>query len=211
MIRPGGTGYDIDSALLDRLLEKLDAGEKDARSAVELMFDAPSVLARMEGTGILPRDIAIELGIVGPAARASGLKRDVRQNHPYGAYLNEALPLSLMDNGDAHARAFIRWMEVQNSIVFIRRLLRELPGGAVYTKPEMTAPGYLAVSLIEGWRGEICHTAVSSEDGGFRHYKITDPSFHNWAALEYAMRGGEISDFPLFNKSFNLSYCGFDL
>ncbi len=205
MVRPGGCGYDIDESMVQDLLKRLDAGEKDAANAVELMFDAPSVLARMDGTGVLPREICIELGIVGPAARASGLKRDVRINQ------GGAMPLVTLENGDVHARAYIRWLEVQNSITFVRRQLQELPAGPVFDKPGALKPGYLAVSLVEGWRGEICHVALSSDDGGLKHYKITDPSFHNWAALEYAMRGGGISDFPLFNKSFNLSYCGFDL
>ena len=205
MVRPGGTGYDIDESLVQGLLERLDTGENDAANAVELMFDAPSVLARMDGTGVLPREICIELGIVGPAARASGLRRDVRISQAGG------ITPAVMENGDVHARAYIRWLEVQNSIAFIRRQLQELPSGSVYDGPGASKPGYLSVSLVEGWRGEVCHVALSSEDGGLKHYKITDPSFHNWAALEYSMRGGGISDFPLFNKSFNLSYCGFDL
>lgn len=73
------------------------------------------------------------------------------------------------------------------------------------------APGRLALSLVEGWRGEICHCALTGPHGELRHYKVKDPSFHNWMALALAVRNNEISDFPICNKSFNLSYCGHDL
>jgi len=75
-------------------------------------------------------------------------------------------------------------------------------------KPE---PLSFAISLTEGWRGEICHSAVTDENGNIQHYKVKDPSLHNWMALALAVRGQEISDFPVCNKSYNLSYCGNDL
>jgi Ni,Fe-hydrogenase III large subunit len=79
------------------------------------------------------------------------------------------------------------------------------------TSVEPLAPGRLICTLIEGWRGEICHVAITGPDGKFLRYKITDPSFHNWFGLAIALRDQQISDFPLCNKSFNLSYCGHDL
>ncbi|MGA2439420.1 MAG: hydrogenase, partial [Tepidisphaeraceae bacterium] len=113
--------------------------------------------------------------------------------------------------GDVFARAYVRWLEVQHSIDFIREQLRALPSGAVRGDVKPPCPNQLAVSLIEGWRGELCHVALTDSSGRFERYKVVDPSFHNWTGLAYALRNQQISDFPLCNKSFNLSYCGHDL
>lgn len=211
MIRPGGTGYDLDDARIEAMQTHLADGEKDAASAIELLFAAPSVLARCEGKGVLPQNICNTLGIVGPAARASGLRRDVRYDHPSGIYRFVQLPLSTWNTCDVFARAYVRWLEIQQSIEFIRDQLRALPAGSIQSGIGPLRPGRLAVSLIEGWRGELCHAALTNADGAIRRYKVTDPSFHNWAGLAYALRDQQISDFPLCNKSFNLSYCGHDL
>ena len=211
MIRPGGTGYDMDDARIDELQKRLAAGEKDAASAIELLFETPSVLARFEGKGVLPQDICKTLGIVGPAARASGLQRDIRQDQPSGIYRFVQLPLSSWDTCDVFARAYVRWLEIQQSIDFIRDQLRALPAGSIQAVATPLKPGQLAVSLIEGWRGELCHVALTDANGAIKRYKIVDPSFHNWMGLAYALREQQISDFPMCNKSFNLSYCGHDL
>jgi len=211
MLRPGGAGYDLDEADVDDLLKRLALGEKDAASAIELFFDTPSVLARLDGIGVLSAEMCRELGIVGPAARAAGLERDARHNHPSGIYRFAQLPLSTWSSGDVFGRAFVRWLEIRHSITFIREQLRSLPSGEEHAATGPLKPDHLAVSLIEGWRGELCHVAITDGQGGFRRYKVTDPSFHNWAGLAHALRNQEISDFPLCNKSFNLSYCGHDL
>jgi Ni,Fe-hydrogenase III large subunit len=102
-------------------------------------------------------------------------------------------------------------MEISHSINFIREQLSNLPSGSIWSQPEALAPNALAVTLIEGWRGRIAHLALTDERGAFLRYKIVDPSFFNWLGLALAMREQQISDFPLCNKSFNLSYCGHDL
>ena len=211
MLRPGGAGYDLDEADVDDLLKRLALGEKDAASAIELFFDTPSVLARLDGIGVLSAEVCRELGIVGPAARAAGLERDARHNHPSGIYRFAQLPLSTWSSGDVFGRAFVRWLEIRHSITFIREQLRSLPSGEEHAATGPLKPDHIAVSLIEGWRGELCHVAITDGQGRFRRYKVTDPSFHNWSGLAYALRNQEISDFPLCNKSFNLSYCGHDL
>ncbi len=211
MIRPGGVGYDMDGTRIEELQKRLADGEKDTASAIELLFDAPSVLARFEGKGVLPAEICRTLGIVGPAARASGLQRDIRHDQPSGIYRFVQLPLSTWDTCDVFARAYVRWMEIRQSIAFIREQLQAMPPGAVQSEAGPLLPGHLAVSLIEGWRGELCHVALTGENGDLRRYKVVDPSFHNWMGLAYALRNQQISDFPMCNKSFNLSYCGHDL
>jgi Ni,Fe-hydrogenase III large subunit len=113
--------------------------------------------------------------------------------------------------GDVFARAYVRWLEIQRSVNFIRDQLKTLPPGSIRAETKSLAANAVVVSLVEGWRGEICHVAITDEQGKFSRYKIVDPSFHNWMGLAVAMRDQQISDFPLCNKSFNLSYCGHDL
>jgi Ni,Fe-hydrogenase III large subunit len=168
-------------------------------------------MARFEETGPVAKELADELGLVGPAARACGLSRDVRNDHPSGIFRFAHVPVSTWTTGDVFARAYVRWLEVQRSIDFVREQLRRLPSGTVRSAVGDLAPDQIAVALAEGWRGEVCHVALTDGAGRFERYKIVDPSFHNWTALALALRGQQISDFPLCNKSFNLSYCGHDL
>ena len=211
LVRPGGVAFDLEEARIGELAKRLKAAEKDATNAIKLLWDNQSVMARFEDTGTLPKEIAIQLGIVGPAARAADLSRDVRRDHPTGIYRFSQVPVASMYKGDVYARAYVRWKEMQNSIDFIRDQLGAVPRGAISEPIGTMAPDSLAVTLTEGWRGEICHVALTDDKGSFVRYKVVDPSFHNWYALAYVLRNQEISDFPLCNKSFNLSYCGHDL
>ncbi|MDO8303359.1 MAG: NADH-quinone oxidoreductase subunit C [Sedimentisphaerales bacterium] len=211
MIRPGGVGFDIDDHRASELLRSLDKAEKDTTVAVNLLWNTPSVMARLENTGPLPQHVAIELGIVGPAARASGLVRDIRQDQPSGIFQFSHIPVSTCDTGDVFGRVFVRWLEIRQSIKFIREQIAAIPAGSPLVAVGSLAPDSLVVTLNEGWRGEVCHVAITNKQGSFARYKVVDPSFHNWTALAYALRNQEISDFPLCNKSFNLSYCGHDL
>lgn len=210
-VRPGGVAWDADPARAADLRRRLVEAGRDARGAIELLWDTPSVLARFEDTGRLSADQAAALGLVGPAARACGLERDARTCFPSGYYRFAQIPVSTWATGDVFARAQVRWLEMQRSLVFLREQLDALPAGSVAAVPGDLAPDSLAVSLVEGWRGEICHVAVTGPDARFLAYAVIDPSFHNWSGLALALRGQAISDFPLCNKSFNLSYCGFDL
>lgn len=211
LLTPGGTVFDLAQYHRDDLLKRLDAARRELTDAIELLLDTPSVMARLEGTGTLTTDQGRKLGLVGPAARACGLKRDVRNDHPFGIYRMTHLPVATCSQGDVSGRALIRWQEAQKSLSFIEEQLRQMPVSG--HRVEVASPGRyrLAVALTEGWRGEICHVALTDEAGRFLRYKVVDPSFHNWQGLAMALRGEQISDFPLCNKSFNLSYCGFDL
>ncbi|MEI6970229.1 MAG: NADH-quinone oxidoreductase subunit C [bacterium] len=211
LIRPGGLGNEPDAECLKNILCRLDAFERDMAGAVELLWATTSVMARLEETGVVSQADAISIGLVGPAARACGLSRDVRNDFPSGIYRYANIPPASWHSGDVFARAFVRWVESQRSIAFIREQLGTLPTGAVAVASGRIAPDAMAVSLVEGWRGEICHVALTDSNGRFEHYKVSDPSFHNWYGLALALRNQQISDFPLCNKSFNLSYCGHDL
>jgi Ni,Fe-hydrogenase III large subunit len=213
LVVPGGVRFSIDPAMAKELQQRLATARRDVTTAVELLWVTPSVVARFESTGTVSSEAATLLGLVGPAARACGEELDVRTDHPTGAYCFVHQPMAIAQKGDVHARAFVRWLEIQRSLEYLEELLATLPPPTPPPKPGPLdlARDHLAVSLVEGWRGEICHVASTGNDGRFDRYKVVDPSFHNWAGLAVAMRDQEISDFPLCNKSFNLSYCGHDL
>ncbi|OHD36576.1 MAG: hydrogenase [Spirochaetes bacterium GWF1_31_7] len=210
-IKPSGLGSDIDSTTVDTLLKKIIVLTKETKDAISLLWSNQSVMARFEDTGLLTGQQAIELGVVGVAARASGLSRDARLNHPSGVFRFFQMHTCTVDSGDVFARAYIRWLEIEQSIDFIIKQLTSLPDGSVTPSSNDLDKNCLSVAINEGWRGEICHVAITGENGQFVRYKIVDPSFHNWYALAEAVKNQEISDFPLCNKSFNLSYCGHDL
>ncbi|MDZ7617699.1 MAG: hydrogenase, partial [Patescibacteria group bacterium] len=217
LVRPGGVALDVDADIVAGLCRRLTAAEKDTRSAVELLWSTPSVMARFDGVGVVTAETCEQIGLVGVAARACGVANDVRNAFPSGIYRFVHIPVSTWHTGDVFARAHVRWLEVQRSLAFIREQLNALPGGRATEPVGATAPLAAAganravVTLVEGWRGEICHVAMTGDDGRFAAYKVVDPSFHNWFGLAMALRNQEISDFPLCNKSFNLSYCGHDL
>ena len=211
MVRPGGVGFDLEEDRKQQCLQRLEVAYRDVANAAGLLWDSPSVQARFEGTGAVSLEDCLALGMVGPAGRACGAEHDVRQDFAAGIYRFAQVPVSTWQTGDVFARAFVRWLEIQRSMGFIRSQLEELPDGPVRADVGAAKPDHLVVSLVEGWRGEICHVAQTDGQGRFARYKIIDPSFHNWYALALALRDQQISDFPLCNKSFNLSYCGHDL
>lgn len=211
MLRPGGVLFDINAKLAAELTRRLATALNDVENAVQLMWDTPSVQARFQDTGPLTAQTCDALGLVGPAARACGVERDIRQDFPSGVFRFAQIPLSRWDTGDIFARAWVRWLEIQRSGVFLHEQLASLPEGPINRAVGPLLPAHLTVSLSEGWRGAICHVAMTDQSGRFARYKIIDPSFRNWSGLAMAMRDQQISDFPLCNKSFNLSYCGHDL
>jgi Ni,Fe-hydrogenase III large subunit len=210
-IRPGGVARDVTASTLGELKQRLAIIEHDMRSAVDLLWKSSSVRARFESTGVLSRESAAELGIVGPAGRASGIDRDARRDFPMPLYRNERPAVAAGETGDVFARAMQRWREIENSVALMTRLLDTPHDGTTAAAVKPLAPHAIAVSIAEGWRGEIVHAAATNTAARFGWYKIVDPSFRNWFGLAFAMRGQAILDFPLCNKSFNLSYCGHDL
>jgi Ni,Fe-hydrogenase III large subunit len=210
-VRPGGVRFDVDARRVGDLRERLEHAIVDVTEAVALLWETPSVQARFENTGVLSRDLCSALGLVGPVARACAIERDIRRDFATGIYRFAHVPVSTWHSGDVFARAYVRWLEIQRSLDFLRDQLDCLPDGPTRAALPPLPENQLVVSLVEGWRGEVCHVGITGEHGRFARYKIVDPSFRNWMGLAMAMRGQEISDFPLCNKSFNLSYCGHDL
>jgi Ni,Fe-hydrogenase III large subunit len=206
--RPGGMVRNVSDEALRELGIYLAGTATDFAELAQMILHTPSVLNRFESTGVLKREVARALGIVGPAARASGLKLDVRRDHPYGRYRTLAPEVPHLNSGDVLARARIRIAEVAVSASLIADTIREMPSGAIAaTVPwQSSAEGF---SAVESPRGELLYY-FRIRDGRIERCHIKSPSFQNWPALPMAMPGNIIADFPLINKSFNLSYSGCD-
>ena len=211
LVRPGGVVFDLDEEMAGELRRRLRSCARDAAGACDLLWRSPSVVARFEGTGTLSERTALAIGLTGPAARGCGVDRDARRDLPSGIWRFSQVPVSTWRTGDVFARAYVRWLEAQRSFAFIEDQLGALPAGDIRVSLPRLARGAVAVSVVEGWRGGICHVVLTDSRGGFARYKVVDPSFRNWFGLALAMRGQQVSDFPLCNKSFNLSYSGHDL
>jgi len=211
LVVPGGCRRDVDDATLTSMAERLRKALADTDEAVDWFWAASSVRGRFERTGIVSTAQASDIGMVGPAARASGLVRDVRFDHPAGWHRFAQLPVAVWPDGDVFGRARVRSLDLQRSGAYLEDQLQSPVDSELRTELSALRPERLAVSLVESWRGEVCHVALTDPQGRFAAYKITDASFHNWFGLALAMRGTAISDFPICNKSFSLSYCGVDL
>ncbi len=215
LIRVGGVTCDIDSELIGKMSAVLDKVSVDVGRMANTMFSSASVLSRLEKTGTISKEKAREIGLVGMAARASGLTLDARVDYPWGSYKNFSSDKELVDSGDVYARAYIRYKEINQSITIIKDLLNKIAlqdkDVLLIKNSNLLPKNSMVVSIVEGWRGEIVHNVLTDNDGKICRYKIKDASFNNWYGLALAVRNNGISDFPLCNKSFNLSYCGNDL
>ncbi len=216
-IRPAGSHYYPDKKFLTLLRSNLNDISERFTEITARIYSLPGVLARFEECGMVSNEQVRQIGAVGMAARMSGLARDIRISHPSMAYKDTIISSVTFDSGDVLARGLLRKAEVIESINYIFRLIDQynsLTDNKNLPEPDFNLSfrqNMLAIGLAEGWRGEICHTAITDDNGNIIHYKIKDPSLHNWMALALAVRKEEISNFPVNNKSFNLSYCGFDL
>jgi Ni,Fe-hydrogenase III large subunit len=211
LVRPGGVLFDVPPEMASELRDRLTRLREELEPVATLMFENASVQARLEGIGIVPREKCIELGFVGPVARACDVARDVRHDHPYGVFRFAHIPVATAWDGDVLARALVRSLEVRRSLEFVLDQLQALPRGELRVPCGQLHPEEMVVAMQEGWRGEIVHVVITDDRGLIRRHKAVSPSFHNWTALAVALPGNQISDFPLCNKSFNLSYAGHDL
>ncbi len=210
-VRPGGVRFALTGALVESTRKTLADFERDLDLVNDLTFSARSVQHRLKGTGVVTPAQALEVGLVGMAARASGVGIDTRVQLAGG--LHERLPIAMHvePSGDCWARARIRAREIDESLAWIEKALGG--GELVPAERSVTAlePDALAVSVVEGWRGEVVHSLETDSSGALVHYKVQDPSLRNWFGLALAVRNNGVSDFPICNKSFDLSYCGQDL
>jgi Ni,Fe-hydrogenase III large subunit len=212
MARIGGVTRHLEDTMekRDAIRSTLSTVGQKFDTLVAWVLSASSVLDRLETTGILLQKDALQLGVVGVAARASGIDRDLRRDHPHLTYPYLEYQPVVYKEGDVFARFKVRVDEVPKSLEIIMQLLGQHHGEPL-VKPIASFPASsCALGYVEGWRGEIVHWVMTDPDGNIFRWKITDPSFHNWRALSLAVRGNIVPDFPVINKSFNLSYSGND-
>jgi Ni,Fe-hydrogenase III large subunit len=215
-IRPGQAS-NLTDPLRQDLSKTLIEFARDFAEINHLVRTARSVQARLFGIGTVSNQAARDLGLVGVAARASDVELDTRAQLPGLAYGRNSLPLLTEPGGDCWARMLLRMREVDASVAWLLTVLKDstldLSGARASDKsaPVVLQPNALCVSLVEGTRGPVVQVLETSATGTLQHYKVQDPSLPNWFGLAFALRDNEISDFPICNKSFDLSYCGNDL
>jgi Ni,Fe-hydrogenase III large subunit/Ni,Fe-hydrogenase III component G len=210
--RVGGVALDITPVQWAEMVAELTAIEQDFTELERIVFANASLTDRLETTGMLTERTARDHAVVGVVGRASGIDRDLRRDRPFAAYAELQVNTVLYSYGDVRARMRVRIDEIHESIRLIRQMQGQVPEGPIAVEPTHTAtPGEWALSAVEGWRGEILYFVMAGENGHIRRCKVRDPSFVNWPAIQWAVLGNIIPDFPLINKSFNLSYAGNDL
>lgn len=215
VVVPGGVSStsDIDKTMVDTLADDLELLENDWQEVKEAVTESESFLQRAEGTGKLDPEIAKDHGVVGIAARAVGISIDARRDFPYAGYDAIQFDVPTETSGDVYARFMIRVREVDESFRILNQILTLLPyHTSPIALPLQTLPKSASgVGIVEGWRGDIVYFVMTDKDGVITRVKVRDPSFLNWKIFPYVVQNDMLPDFPLINKSFNLSYTGNDL
>jgi Ni,Fe-hydrogenase III large subunit len=200
------------SDIIGGVRSNIDLLKNDLQIINERFLSSATVQHRLRSVGMVTEAQAKELGTVGHAARASGVPIDVRHEASQGAYKILPLPMRTEVGGDCWSRARLRITEMEASLSWLSTILMLYPDWPrSRSVVGSLAPSQLVISIVEGWRGEVVHCLETDDRGRLAHYKVQDPSLRNWMGLAVAVRGNEISDFPICNKSFDLSYCGNDL
>jgi Ni,Fe-hydrogenase III large subunit/Ni,Fe-hydrogenase III component G len=207
----GGVKTDLSASGRDGLAAHLRRFRSDFESLVTLLIDSGSFTDRVDGTGVLSKDAARDLGVVGLAARASGIDEDLRRDHPHDAYGSLRFEVPVEEGGDVRARLMVRAREVEQSLAILQQALSSLPDSPLVSPPPRELPPLAAaLGWAEGWRGPCLFWVETDAKGALARVKVEDPSFRNWPGLAQAVPGNIIADFPVINKSFNLSYSGND-
>ncbi len=213
LIVEGGVNFDIDKKLSEKISAMLDNVKKTVEKMTKAALSSSTVMSRLEKTGSLSTETAQQINLVGLMGRAFGVNLDSRFDFLDEFYKDFKLKPFIATN-DAYSRFRIRYKEIIDSIFIVKKLLQKLEefkNEEIKVQMNPLIPNGFALSVVEAWRGELVHAATTNEQGQLSRYKIKDPSFNNWFGLALALRNNGISDFPLCNKGFDLSYCGFDL
>jgi Ni,Fe-hydrogenase III large subunit len=210
VVCPGGLRRPWNGDRASRALGALADFEREFKDLVGLVESSDSTRDRLERTGVLHPDKARDLGVVGVAGRASGHDLDVRRDHPYAAYASLDIQAPVYSEGDALRRLYVRVDEVRHSLAFIREAESRLDFGPYRVPVPVLPADRYALSTVEGWRGEILYWIRTAANNRIARCKVKDPSLNNWPALVEAVQGNIVPDFPVINKSFNLSYSGTD-
>jgi Ni,Fe-hydrogenase III large subunit len=213
-VTPGGVTCDLDRATMDSLLRQCDAIEREVRTLRTVYEEHAGLQDRFINTGCVSPALAAQLGLTGLAGRASGQAWDLRCDHPWPPYDSLQVKMATHRNGDVAARVTVRFEEVAESLRLIRAMLASLPAGQTHCELSLPAHATFGAGWVEGWRGEIFVALELDGESGQHHIRrchCHDPSWQNWPVIEHAVIGNIVPDFPLINKSFNLSYSGQDL
>jgi Ni,Fe-hydrogenase III large subunit/Ni,Fe-hydrogenase III component G len=209
VLEPGGVNRDFPAGV--NLNSELNEVLQDFDEIVELCWNNSMLRDRLRGTGKLTLQTAVDHGVLGYVARASGIDRDVRRDHPFAAYGTMRFRVPVFTDGDVEARTMVRVEEIRESVGLIRQAAERMPEGNHCARLSPLPAWQPAIGMVEAWRGAVLHWIMADERGALYRVKIQDPSFVNWPALSFALLKNIVPDFPLCNKSFNLSYSGNDL
>jgi Ni,Fe-hydrogenase III large subunit len=208
----GGVAHDISKDDASALMNDMKKIEKDFAEVMHIAEKSITLANRIENTGVLKQEIAKNYGVVGVPLRAVGVAEDTRKDLPYAAYPELSLAVATRTEGDVSARMWVKVYEVYASFGLIREALAKLPSGNIVAQATKDIlPNTTGVGVVEGWRGNIVYVIKTDTHGKISRVKVRDPSFLNWQAFPHVVVGEMVPDFPLCNKSFNLSYTGNDL
>ena len=212
MVVFGGVGKDLSTKIADALADDLELVEKDFEEVVSASMESDSLLNRLKRTGTLEKEIAFDHGVTGVPIRALGTESDARIDFPYASYESVQFAVPTEEGGDVYARLFVRIKELRSSFRILNQVLALLPGerSGIVGERRPFRPNGIAVGVTEGWRGDIAYLLFSDASGRMTRVKVRDPSFLNWQIFPYILGNDVVPDFPLINKSFNLSYAGHD-
>ena len=206
----GGVLFDFEPDQLETLRQLIAELRPEFESLVELIRESSGTRDRLETTGVLKPEVARHLGVVGIAGRASGFDHDLRRDFPHAFYDQVQFAVPVFSEGDVQRRLVVRREEIYQSFAILQQVLDRLPAGPLRAEVGRLPPNRVALGYVEGWRGEIFHWIRTAPDNRLARCKVKDPSLQNWPALSEAILGNIVPDFPVVNKSFNLSYSGTD-
>jgi Ni,Fe-hydrogenase III large subunit len=206
----GGVRFDWNDDQWRAISKLLDELQREFDSLAGLVQASASTRDRLVNTGIITPETARKLGLVGIAGRASGFNADLRRDFPHAAYDGVNFTVPVYTEGDVQRRVQVRMDEVRQSIQIVGQLMGNIPPGEIRAPLAELPPNRIALGYVEGWRGEIFHWIRTLPGNRLARCKIKDPSLQNWPALAEAVQGNIVPDFPVINKSFNLSYSGTD-
>jgi len=210
-VAPGGVTRDVTPGSAATILAECDMLEREVRVLRDIYDEHDGLQDRFRGCGIVTPALAAELGLIGLAGRASGQARDVRCDFAAAPYDTLGVRKMTADGGDVVARVAVRFDEIAESLRLVRALVDALPEGEIAMVLPEPPPFRKGLGYVEGWRGPVLVALECGPGGTIRRCHPHDPSWTNWPVLEHAVIGNIVPDFPLINKSFNLSYSGHDL
>lgn len=210
ILTAGGVRKDLSEEEKNFLLQETEKIKKDFDQTIQILWNSSSFLDRIEETGVLRKEIAEALGGTGPVAKASGVDRDLRRDHPYAIYSELLFLVPVFGEGDVESRLKVKIQEIYGSIKLIHEAAKTMPEGPVSAGPRSLGPMRTALGYSESPRGECFHWLATDREGKVNRWKIQSPSFANWPLMEYAVLENIVPDFPVINKSMNLSYSGND-